>query len=276
MKETLTSKQIDNLKGETLYRDKVGENILTIKENKHFRWLISGGDCLQSIMAINEPEHLMMPVVHAMLLPYYCQEQVRNDVENASISSDHAHTFVLNLGLGGGAIERALVKQSSTTVTTVELVPEIISLYQEFFNPMNKAWDQISSHSLNKHSDQIINQCALSYLQANQQQFDLVTCDIFSGDIQPSFLFDDIFYENLACATSPQGTVALNLAINDNHQLLNLLTKTNAFFKHRAIVDFIDYKNVVLYLSHSSISEAISKSMVSELGININRYIVID
>lgn len=276
MKPTLTSKQIDNLKGETLYRGKVGENILTIKENKHFRWLVSGGNCLQSIMAINKPEHLMMPVVHAMLLPYYCQEKVRNDVENASIPSEHAHTFVLNLGLGGGAIERTLANQSSTTVTTVELVPEIISLYQEFFNPNNKAWSHINSHSINKRSDQIINQCALSYLKANRQEFDLVTCDIFSGDIQPSFLFDDIFYENLALATSPQGTVALNLAINDDHQLLNLLTKTNAFFKHRAIVDFLDYKNVVLYLSHSSIIESISKSMVNELGVNITRYIVID
>jgi len=115
-------------------------------------------------------------------------------------------------------------------------------------------------------------------LATSNTQFDVITVDLFSGESAPSFVFDKTFYKNLSKATDKTGVVALNLAIENEQTLLNLLLHSKQYFKHRAIADFVNFQNIVLYLSNQELTSPLAGKNNDAIhdNLDLKHFIIID
>ncbi|MFD2168328.1 spermidine synthase [Thalassotalea euphylliae] len=261
MKKLLSAKHLNALTGRTIDSETLDNTLYSVVENSDYRWLASDINGVQSLMQLDAPTQILSPVVSALLLPL-SKRTAKN-----TVGKSNAILEVLNLGLGGSAIERYFLQDKNTTVISVELSKQVIKLNRQYFHINDDAEPNLT----------IINQCANQFLSGNQQRFDLITCDIFTGEAQPDFLFDISFYKNLSRALKDSGYIALNLTIANQEQLVTLLNTTQPFFNHRAIVDFYHFKNIVFYLSHTAFNkEKMAMTMNDEMGNEVKQFLVID
>lgn len=215
----LSADAAEALQGERVFQ----KDQISVYENEKYIWLTERDKSIQSIMAKEQPNAPLMPVTNAMLL-------FRGLF---SVS-----TLVLNLGLGSGVIERALPNDN---ITTVELNPDIVDIYRQYFQPAAN------------ESHRLVNCCAMEYLESNKNTFQLIFSDLFVGNEPPEFIDQTKFFQLLSHALSTEGFAMLNLSVSSEQQLINYLSVTKKFFSHRALIDFNDYKNIVMVLSNRTI-----------------------
>lgn len=222
--------------------------VIQVREHEKFRWLYTGGLAIQSLITIDNPAQVLLPVNKALLL-------------GALWTSSSGH--ILNLGMGGGTIERALMN-SSFKLTSVESEQAVIDIAQTYF-------------ALPEQTN-IVHACALNFLSQNTQKQDLIIADLFQSETMPAFVYSANFYQELRNSLSENGTVMINMYPKNNEDLLEILLLNKPLFKNIALIKFPDYNNIVLILRNQLIPELsalteMAKQQFDTLNLNFDEII---
>lgn len=224
-------------KTELLYSEKIDGAQLTVRQYRNYRWLSAGGEMIQSLIDLEQPSSLLLPNLVAML---------------AVLEFVDAPASLLNLGAGGGAMERHF-KQSmpKLTVTSIEPNNKIVELAERFFN-MNSAG--------------FIRDSAEHFLEVNRQRYDIVLIDIYSEEKQPACLYDPVFYRQLSAALTATGAVAMNLLPHSEEELLRILRPLNEYMSCLLLYMVPNHDNVVVYaLKQDNIDQELFGSRLEKI-----------
>lgn len=194
--------------------------LLEVKETTQYRWFEYGGVSIQSLMSKAQPEKVIMPVSQSLLLFLLLTKGSLN---------------VLNLGLGGAALERILAKIPNLSLSSIDSSQAII--------------DMVTCHFSLPEKVQVFCQQAELFIQQTTIQYDVILCDLFIGEKSPDFLFTNDFYQQLANITNNNAVVSINLHADTNQQLLLALLAIKQHFPHIALIEFNDYSNIVIICS---------------------------
>ncbi len=219
--------ELSKLDKHLIYQTQSDGQLLSVFENETYRWFTLDGDAVQSIMCKVDPASLLLPVPQAMLLSLLWQSP----------------NSVLNLGLGGAAFERFLSQRQIKQLVAVECFSAIIDNATRYFN--------LPSHINVCHQD------AECYLNTCTETFDLILCDLFYKELNPRFFRSEHFFKSLSTCSSSRSVIAINLYVTDEISLLSYLQDAANYFSHQAMINFTDYKNIVLLLSHHAIPDKI-------------------
>ena len=200
--------------------------LLVVKETDQLRWFEYGGFSTQSVMNTHQPTQILTPVSRSLLLFLLFKQ---------------APLSILNLGLGGAALDRALVTIPNLTLTAVEASQSIIDMAANYF----KLPEQVK----------VFCQKAEQYINQTTDIYDVVICDLFIGEKSPDFLFSSDFYEQIANITTEQAVLMINIQADTNQELFNALSAIKKQFPHIALVEFSDYSNIVLICSLQKIPD---------------------
>ncbi len=146
---------------------------------------------------------------------------------------------ILNLGFGGGAFERFFsARWPPARVTSVELDARMVELARRhFFVPLD--WPVTIA-------------AAAEYLRTCTDRYDLILCDIYSGEAHPPCLSDSDFYTHAARCLNATGVFVLNLSPGAERALLDLLLVMRRRFSASALATVPDSGNVVVVLSNGA------------------------
>ena len=189
-----------------------------VVEWEHYRLLRCGGSSVQSIMDIRQPARVISPVAALLLC--------------ALPMTPHAQ-HALNLGVGGGTLERFLgAYYPELALTSVEESPEVCSLAGEFFN-VDEASVAVTS--------------AQSFLARSSATYDVIFCDLFEGERAAPCVASSQFLEDLKVSTSDLGTVAFNLLALDQAELLSTLHVIREYFGWMLLAEIPSHGNIVVF-----------------------------
>lgn len=210
---------------------------ICVYQNTTHRWLTLAQNAhsditIQGVMSLCENEQLMIAVNQCMLLFLLkTAEPLR----------------ILNLGLGTAGIERAIHYLHTKTdhinnlavFESVEINPTMISVAEQYFNlPAN--------HTVHLQSaEEFIANCTRTY--------NVITIDIFSGDVHQDFLSDSVFWQNICRCSEQNAQVIINLNPKTGKELQALLVLFRQHFSCIALIEFNEYKNIVVILSQQSL-----------------------
>lgn len=208
----------------TLHLEDIDGRTLAVKETAEYRWFEYGGQSVQSLMTKAAPEKISTPVSEALLL---------------FLLFDSKPLEILNLGLGGASIERALAMIPSLRITSVEASQPIIEIARRYFR-------------LPKES-QVICQKAEQFVKQATTKYDVVLCDLFVDERNPVFLSSQDFYVQLDKITSDEAVILLNIQAETEEELLLTLLSIKQQFPYIVLIEFDGYKNIVLVCSSHEI-----------------------
>ncbi len=194
-----------------------------IFEYDSLRWICTPDGAVQSMLFTEDHSYPVLHYIKALLCSLVFVDQPGK---------------ILNLGLGSGAIERYLESHHpGIAVTSVEAEVDMITLSKECF--------YLDSDR------QVRNESAESFLQSNQQLFDLAICDIDCPPGQPNPIETNRFLQNLANALLPQGVVAINFLAESETHIVNMLVRLRRIFEQVTLLDVSRQQNIVFYCSNT-------------------------
>jgi len=199
---------------------------LTIKETAQYRWFEYGGNSIQSLMSLSKPEQLISPIYQSLLLFLLWVKGPIN---------------LLNLGLGGASIERALSGLPEIKLTAVESSPYIIEMAKRHFHLSENV--------------ELYCQNAEQYIRDTKSKYNIVLCDLFIAEKSPEFLFSHNFYFDIAKIVNKKAVIILNIQADNEQQLMHALLAIKEQFPHIALIEFDDFVNIVLICSSYKIPE---------------------
>lgn len=223
----------------TIHEQLINGSKLAVKETNNYRWFECGGQDIQSLMSLQQPEQVLTPVSQSLLMFLLWNDRSLK---------------VLNLGLGGGGIERALALVPNVSLTSVELFQQVIDMAKQFFHLSENA------HVVCDSADNFINNTRTLY--------DIVLCDLFIDEKNPNFLFSNNFYEQLKKIMLNNAVAMLNIQADTNEQLLLVLYAIKKVFTYVALIEFSDYKNIVVICSTREIP---NRSLLNEQLANFDQ-----
>jgi len=213
-------KQLLSEKQAILYQQYVDGGLLVVKETEHYRWFEYGNVSVQSLMSLASSEKILLPVYQSLLL---------------FLLWNNKPLKVLNLGLGGASVERALAVVPNVSLTSVDASQAVIDMAKRYFNlPQNV---------------DVVCQKAEQFVAQTNEQYNVVLCDLFVGSSSPKFLQTQDFYAQLSKVTLADATVIINLQADTDEQLLHALVSVKKYFPYTAIIEFDDYSNIVIIAS---------------------------
>lgn len=163
--------------GELLYWH---EPDVFVYQNQAYRWLCLG-DTVQTVMDLSNPQRLVLPHQHAMALSlFFCPRPYQ----------------VLELGLGGGAMQRYFSQQyPQANMHSIEHSLAVIQSAHAYFqlNP-NQVTQADAGHSIKQH-----------------EHIDLLLVDLFASQTHPPCLWQSAFHQACLNALSSQGILVYNL-----------------------------------------------------------------
>ena len=208
-----------------------------VYENSDYIWLTFSNDqstniSTQGVMSKAYPAKICTPVKQSMFL------FLLTPIHNARI---------LNMGLGAAGVERTLKHlehnvlsmDSICQLDTVEINASIINLAKRYFN-------LASNHT-------IYQQCAESFIKHCTSYYDVINIDIFNGEHHPVFINSHVFWQNICHCLDKSGNVLINLNPKTGSDLQSLLMLLRNYFTCIALIEFNEYKNIVVILSHLSL-----------------------
>ncbi len=199
--------------------------LLRIVENSQHRWFtLADNHVIQGVMDKLQPNLLCAPVNQAMFL---------------SLLPLSANDRVLNLGAGSGCFERVL-KNQAIQLTSVEINADIIAAAHHYF--------------LLDETTPIINDCAENFITRCQQSFDVILIDIFSAQSHQALLQKHGFWHACFKRLTCLGKIAINLAPHNEQQVINLLLLLRPLFREFIVIEFKQYKNIVLIASNDCLA----------------------
>jgi spermidine synthase len=193
---------------------------IEIHQSDNLRWMSFGDKAVQSVIDLQEPTRLVLPYTEAM---------------TAALLFNPLPQRILNLGLGGGSFERLfLQKLPDASLTSVESSREVIGLSRQYFLlPADYAVEVAT---------------AQQFLAASDDTFDLILCDLHEKGMPAPCLYQDEFYRDALAALSDCGVMAINLLPASESDLMNVLLALRHHFDWTLLLDFVDYRNIVIFL----------------------------
>ncbi|RHW77841.1 hypothetical protein [Colwellia sp. RSH04] len=197
------------------------DDAISVSENDYFRWM-SFSNVVQSVMHKRKPWQLTLPHQTVLLLPLLF----------------YRPTTILQLGLGGGNLDRFLIHLSSQiSLTSVEMSSKVIECFNQYFNPEEASID-------------IINNDGLLWLE-NQEanDFDWIICDIYKDDSQPfSHTIEQL--EIITYNIDSHACASINLPdVSDDEINLALTVLQQLLPEHQLVYFHIpNYLNIVIHL----------------------------
>lgn len=191
---------------------------ISIHEQQGYRWLSTSAASIQSIMRIDAPAALILPNHIAMLIGLLVAESPQR---------------VLNLGFGIGSFERYFNNLTSAfDIVSVDNNATIVDLARAHFC-VPRDWPvRIQS------ADDCLEQC--------DRVFDLILCDLFTGDHHADCLFEDSFFKHVRQHLTGGGVLALNLSTRSKPELLAILLAVRQSFRWVMLVKIPQHGNIVL------------------------------
>jgi len=211
-----------------IHQQDINGSVLAVKETEQYRWFEYGGNVVQSLMSRVDPQQILTPVSQSLLVFLLWKSKPLK---------------ILNLGLGGASLERTLATMPSLLITSVESSQAVIDMAKSYFNLPRKV------HVVCQKAEQFIQ-------QAHTQpytKYDVVLCDMFIDEKSPEFLFTYDFYFQLKNIVVDNAVVMINLQAESDEQLLTALLEIKKQFPYIALIEFDDYKNIVLICSLADI-----------------------
>lgn len=230
-------------------RDLGGSKALSVERNEHYCWL-KINSTVHSVMSVKQPEQLILPHLHAMMLAQYFVPQASSALE---------------LGLGGGSIQRYLAHFNPITLTSVDISPDVIACFDHYFNP-------------NQIHGNIIQADALDYL-AQAKDIDLLFIDLFAEQHCPEFLFTADFYRCCQECLSANSLLVLNLLPAGEHQVDQVMQLLQQQFGRLPMCFSIPgYINRILMVADRDIPRIRFDqdffSFVNKMAINLNLFVL--
>lgn len=210
-----------------LYSDTISGQTVEVREYEDLRWLCIDGSAVQSLMNITDSGKLLNPVSHILV---------------AGISLfDHVDRL-LNLGLGGGSIERFIWQYfPEITIDSVESSEVIIHIAREFFCIPDTA--------------PIFHSTAEQFFTTTCAQYQIILCDIFSGQSHPDCLYQSHFYQYCQQHLSADGIIIINLTPEDERDLLDILLPLRLSFAHTYLYEVDDHSNIIIFAANNHLKE---------------------
>lgn len=195
---------------------------LFVYENQYYRWITFSDGIIQGVMERENPAKVVAPIVQAFLL---------------FLLTPRPSTKILNLGLGTGAIERAIKELTQHTSFQLDNIISV-ELSEEIVNCAKTNFEFIPS---TLHIG-----CAEKYIYDTGLQFDVILLDIIHTEQGNDFLQKKIFWKNVNKTLSSDGQIIFNFNIYCEHALLYLLKLLNIHFQSIHLIEFHDYKNIII------------------------------
>jgi len=206
--------------GRVVQRYCLNNEEIEIRELEHYRWFHFGDDTIQAMMNTQSSTQVLMPICQAMLLFTLWKNNTLK---------------ILNLGMGGATFERFFDNQANIELTSVEQSTQVITMAKTYFSLPEQQYVHCQS--------------AEQFLQQNTQPFDVVLCDLFTQKKNIVGINQPLFYKDIVKNLAKSGVVFINIDPKSEQNLLAILTMASKFFTDIAIIEFENYKNVVLVLS---------------------------
>ena len=201
------------------------QDTISVCENEHYRWMAFMGEnneqVIQSVMLKRKPWKLTLPHQTALMLPLLFFKP----------------NNVVELGLGGGNIQRFLNKVSTDiTLHSIEHNSVVIDCFNQYFNPQNNQVHVIFSDSK-------------EWLQQNNAEFDWYVCDIYQQEIQ-SYSNTVSQLEYITANIKPNICLSINLPDATDSEVNLLLTILKQISTHHDITYFHipNYLNIIIHL----------------------------
>lgn len=194
-------------------------------EKQGYRWLQFDKIYFQAALELQCPSVPVFPYVQAMLMSVA--------MRSAPVKS------VLNLGTGGAAIERFITEYiPAAGIDSVEYSEDVIAIARQYF----------------ALPDSVTVSCtdAFAYIAAHKRQHDLVLVDLFAEDFYHTRLLNVDMWQHLSRCTAPDGTLVLNIVVDEMDTLARIVNFIQEYFSHVAIFHMEDFHNVVVYCQRQS------------------------
>ena len=223
------------------------DDAISVSENAYFRWM-SFSNVVQSVMHKRKPWQLTLPHQTALLLPLLF------------FRPNH----ILQLGLGGGNLDRYLTHLSSDiSLTSVEMSTKVIECFNQYFNPENA-------------NIEIINSDGLQWLETQEEQFfDWIICDIYKDDTLP---FSNTIkqLEQITSKIHEHACASINLPdVSDDEVNLALTVLQQLLPEHQLVYFHIpNYLNIVIHLcpAHWQVDSLVKNNKQSYLPKRIYKH----
>ncbi|TMP40197.1 hypothetical protein CWB96_20505 [Pseudoalteromonas citrea] len=212
---------------------------LFVYENSNYRWLTFSDNIIQGVMSLTHPEQVVSPISQALML---------------FLLTEQSGYSLLNLGLGTAAIERGLQyfhdKQQVTIqdCVTVELSEAVSHCAKKHFN--------FSANSL--HTE-----CAKHYINTTHSQFNVIVLDIVHTQYENDFLQQAPLWEKITQMLVPNGQILFNFNPYSEQGLIMLLKTIRPYFSAIDIIEFHNYKNIVIR-AHTSSTFNLSQHAINQ------------
>ncbi len=216
-------------------------NSIRVYDNSKYRWLSFDGVSIQSLLSLEDPGEVMLPYIRAML---------------QCLALKPMASHILNLGFGCGTIERFISRHfPAVTVDSVESSPDIVSIARQYFFIPENCQVTIAS--------------AERFISTQKIDYDVIFCDLHEQSSQPVFLYHEQYYDHLSRCLRNDGVIAINLLPDNADNLLRILTAIRKHFRWQYLLEFDDYKNIVLFAAKHP--QKIASALASVNGINIDK-----
>lgn len=204
------------------------QSAIEIHQHQHRRWVYTGGLSVQSTLNLHNPSELVHVYQQVMLIVPLLFQSPKN---------------ILNLGYGGGAFERffaapQLANKDDLSITSVEANANQILLTQKHM--------QVPTHW------PVIHSTAEQFLAKNlinQQSFDLMLVDLFVGQDHAPCLHSHEFYHHASLALGHRGLISINLAPDNDAQMINVLRTAKRYFPNGMLSKVPNCGNLVMVAS---------------------------
>lgn len=224
--------------GDLLYTEMIGEQYVQVRQLENLRWMNFGDVPLQSIIQLDDPSRLIFPYTKAMMAAFiFCENPDK----------------LLNLGFGGGCIERFLrEKMVEISIDSVESSEAVITLSKRFFNIPENC--------------QIYNSSAEVYLEQCLEKYSVIFCDIFDAEGHPPCMTDPLFFSQIYEHLQKEGVAVFNNIIILEQELIDILLPLRLSFPWVSLLDLPKLNNVLIFASkHKPPETEILRKRAAEL-----------
>lgn len=245
----LNVKQLTQLQGKMIFQQTLDNKILKVFEDSNYRWFTFDGDIVQAIMEKTQVHRSILAVPQALLIFLLWHENAKH---------------ILNLGLGAGGLERTLSHHRAFDITSIDQHPEIITMAKQYFSLPDNVLSIVDS--------------AQYYLAKTAGSFDTILCDVYQNEQSPETLFSQKFYQDISKNLNDTGCALISINIDSNQQLTTLLATLRSLEFHIALLDFADYKNILIIISKCHLPNkealmALNQKKLATLPIDFSPYI---
>ena len=195
---------------------------LRVRQHGQYRWLQMADASIQSLVDVRAPSRVLSPSVVLMLM---------------GLAFTQGRSRLLNLGLGGGAIERYLrIDFPDLVVESVEVDSLVVAAARE--------------HFMLPDSQIVHEQDAERFIANASGHYDLVLCDLFFADQLAPCVERSSFFADIKRCLSPGGVCVMNLLYTDQNALVNALKAARTHLPATWLIEIQGHQNVIAYFMH--------------------------